>query len=105
MSGSEVYSKVLKVLQSSSKRPITVYPNPVTGGIINLQMPNHPGGMYTVQLINKAGQIVHTVQIVHTPGSMKETIQLENIPACGAYQLEVLKPGGDKENINISIMK
>ena len=100
ISGEIKYSQVLKVF-SVSKGVINVFPNPVTGNTIHLQIVNQPGGLYEVNLVNNSGQSVMTKQIQHTDGTSTETIRpAQHIPK-GMYQLEVTKPDGSKMNIHL----
>jgi hypothetical protein len=99
--GKTVYSTVVKVLIGKVKQDISIYPNPVTNGIINLQLTNQPAGMYGLRLLNNMGQVMISKQITHVEGSSIETIQLDKYTAHGAYQLEVTKPDGNIINMNV----
>ena len=55
-SGQVTYSQVMKVNISKGATLITVYPNPVNGNTIVLQMNNLQKGSYTITLTNKLGQ-------------------------------------------------
>ena len=105
LNGKTEYSKVVKVLIGSIKPSITVYPNPVKDGIINLQMPGEASGNYAIRLINKAGQEIMSKQIKHLTGSNSEGIELKRFLASGIYQLEITKPDGSQVNIAISVLK
>jgi hypothetical protein len=100
--GKTMYSTVVKVLIGKGKQDISIYPNPVTNGIINLQLTNQPAGMYGLRLLNNMGQVMITKQINHAGGSSTETIQLDKYTAHGIYQLEVTKPDGSPTNINVT---
>ena len=84
---------------------ISIYPNPVSNGIINLQLNNQPPGIYGIRLLNKMGQVIISKQINHAEGSSTETIQLDKYIVHGIYQMEVSKPDGSKTNINVSVLK
>ena len=105
VNGKTEYSKVVKVFIGKERQAISVYPNPVTNGIINLQLTNEPQGIYGIRLINKMGQVMLSKQINRPRGSSTETIQLDKYPAQGIYQLEVTRTDGSKTNINVSILK
>ena len=83
------------------KQSISIYPNPVINGTINLQLTNQPAGEYGIRLFNKMGQVMISKQINHAEGSSTETIQLDKYSAHGIYQLEVTKPDGNKVNMNV----
>ena len=67
--GTAKYSSVAKVNFSSKKLFMTVFPNPVTGNTIGLQLNNLPKGMYNLSVSNKAGQTIATKQITITCSS------------------------------------
>ena len=75
---------------------IGVYPNPVTNGVINLQMNNMPAGMYNVRVFNSMGQTVMIKLINHVAGNSTETIQVGRTLTKGVYQLDVIKPDNTK---------
>ncbi len=52
-------------LLNSGNPTIAVYPNPVTNGIINLQLNNIPQGIYNVKIFNPFGHTILTRQINH----------------------------------------
>jgi hypothetical protein len=94
LSGKVVYSKVVTVLTPDANTTISIYPNPVKNGIINLQMTNQPAGNYGIRLFNKLGQVIISKQISHPGGTSIESIQLNKFVAKGIYQLEVTKTDG-----------
>ncbi len=80
----------------SSNPTIAVYPNPVTNGIINLQLNNMPPGIYNIKIFNPLGQIISTRQINHAQDNIVEHINLGTVLAKGEYLLEVIKPDKSK---------
>jgi hypothetical protein len=103
--GRKDYSKVVKVFIGAGKQTISVYPNPVLNGIINLQLTNAPGGIYGVKILNKMGQVIMSKLVNHVSGNSSESIQLDKNIACGIYPIEVSKPDGSKTTINVSVLK
>ena len=101
VNGKIEYSKVVKVFIGISRQEITVYPNPVKGGIINLQFNNEPKGIYGIRLLNKLGEVMISRQINHTGGNSTETIRIDNYSAHGTYQLELTKPDGNKVSVSV----
>ncbi len=103
INGQAAYSNIVKVMigAGTDKQEISVYPNPVVNGIINLQLNNQPQGTYAVRLLNKSGQVITQKQIQHTGGSITESISLDNYLPRGIYQLEITKPDGLKSIINV----
>ncbi|KAA9034156.1 T9SS type A sorting domain-containing protein, partial [Ginsengibacter hankyongi] len=83
------YSTIVKVMISNSEPEITVYPNPVKNGIINLHFNNQPAGKYLVRLLNKSGQVILQQQIDHNGSTATEPIPLNKYIPHGIYQLEI----------------
>ena len=101
INGKTAYTNVVKVLMGSIKQDITIYPNPITDGMIHLQLMNQPEGKYGIRLLNKLGQVMTAQQINHTEGSSTEIIKWDINMAHGMYQLEVTKPDRTQTSINV----
>jgi hypothetical protein len=99
--GKVQYSQAVKVLIGNGKSLISIYPNPITNGIINLQFINQPGGKYGFRLMNQLGQIIVSKQIVRMNGSNTETIQWDYNLAHGVYQLQIIYPDGGMKVIKV----
>ncbi len=100
--GHETYSQVLKVnINNSYENVLTIYPNPVAGNMIALQM-NLPEGTYTIALYNKLGQQVMNKVITYAGGLSNETIELSSSLAAGIYQLRL---SGGGINITRQVIK
>jgi hypothetical protein len=95
------YSKTVSVLIGNGKPLLTIYPNPITNGIINLQFINQPAGKYGIRLMNQLGQMIASKQIVRMNGSNTESIQWNYNLSHGVYQLEVLYPNGEIKVIKV----
>lgn len=83
------YSNIARVAPVKASPSISVYPNPVVDGNMQVRFQNLPKGRYMLQLSNKSGQVVdkssvnieHTVQVLSVkPGSHISS---------GTYQLQV----------------
>ena len=99
--GKELYSKTVKVLIGTGKPAIAIYPNPITNGIINLQLLNMPAGKYGIRLMNQLGQIIVSKQIVRMAGSSTESIQWNYNLSHGVYQLQITQPDGGLKVIKV----
>ncbi len=101
--GTAGYSRIVKVSGGKENSGFTVYPNPVTKGIIGLQLKNLPAGVYTAHLINNSGQVVSNSRITHFGGNATKTI----IPRCtmadGNYQLEITGADNQRTVINVLV--
>jgi hypothetical protein len=86
------YSNVVKVFMGSLKPAISIYPNPVINGIVNLQLNNEPQGKYSVRLLNNLGQIILSQELNHGGGNGTLPIKWNFNLSHGVYQLEVTKP-------------
>jgi hypothetical protein len=102
INGKMAYSTVVKVLIGKMKQEISVYPNPIVNGVINLQLLNQPAGKYGIRLISNNGQVITSKEINHPAGNGSESIQLNKYLSGGIYELEVTKPDGNIVNINVT---
>ncbi len=92
-SGQATYSEVIKLNISRGVTMLTVYPNPVKGNTIVLQMNNLQKGNYNITLSNKIGQTIITKVIAHAGGSATQTIEPGKVLAEGVYQLRLTGGG------------
>jgi len=100
--GNTQYTSAVKVEIATGRSQITVFPNPVTDGNINLQLINQPKGKYEVNVVNNLGQVIMVKQIEHTEGSSTQTIQLSKTAAKGNYQLQIITP--DNRMVNTKLL-
>jgi hypothetical protein len=66
-----------------------VFPNPVTGKQINVQLVNEPTGNYQVQLFNHLGQSVYNTKVSVANGNQRITITPGHQLPSGNYMLEL----------------
>jgi len=96
------YSQVVKVNIGANAAPaIAVYPNPVKGGAIGLQLTNMPAGKYSIKLLDNIGQMLVGKEIIHAGGSATETIRFNSNMAKGIYHLGIVGPGGYQNDIKV----
>jgi len=88
---------VVKVNMGQHTGAMSVYPNPVTDGIIRLHFRNLPAVKYTVRVVSLAGEVLLLKDIIHEGGNSSTKIALPNYIAKGIYHLEVMCQ--DKETI------
>jgi hypothetical protein len=91
--GSFKYSVVLKVMVGVTKTEISVAPNPVKGGQLNVQLSSLTKGNYGLKLYNNVGQLVYSSQLSTEGGSLSQTYSLPSTVKAGVYNLVVT--GGD----------
>jgi hypothetical protein len=87
-SGNIIYSTIVKLSSVKSGAGISIYPNPVKGKIISLQLENLDKDNYTISLYNHIGQIVFSKQIAHEGGSATEVIELPSTIPGGVYDIQ-----------------
>lgn len=100
--GVSKYSVVMKVNIGKGAGMISVYPNPVTGNTLSLQINNLPAGTYSVTLTDVQGQRVSAKMITYNGGSAAETLMLPKLLAQGVYQVNV---SGGGRNMTEQIIK
>lgn len=84
------YSVIVKVKSEAGEQKMSVYPNPVTGGELNVLMENIVAGTYTIRVINFDGKTIATRQIKHTGGTQTHTISMATL-ASGNYFVELVQ--------------
>jgi len=75
---------------------ITVYPNPVTDGLVKLSFNNQPAGKYSVQLMDLSGKMISNTEVVISSKTQVQEIRLPNLLAKGNYLIRVT--GADNRN-------
>ena len=94
-------NSIIKTLVDNHGSFIRVYPNPVTDGMIHLQLTNQPKGTYGIRLLNSLGEKILSKKIIHTAGNKTENIKWNYKLTRGIYRLEITRPGGETEVINV----
>jgi hypothetical protein len=84
---------------------VTVYPNPVTSGMFNLQFTRKPQGDYTVTLYNLSGQKVYTKAVRLTSRNATESFNLDKTLLPGVYRLEIKDKLGKGQVISLNVLK
>ena len=93
----------MAVSNVSATATLSVYPNPVVSGTVNLNLPAQPRGNYTALLHNQSGQVVYAVSFEHNGGNFNKSIQLNKKITPGNYILELATPSHDKFTNNIIV--
>ena len=84
-------SRIVKVYIAESSKDLVVFPNPIEGNIINLQINNQPDGVYNFNLISASGQKVYSNK-VQVSNSTNILLYLNRALPVGIYQLEITSP-------------
>jgi hypothetical protein len=102
-SGGSTLTSVVNVLVTDANGTVTVYPNPVTDGNLQLQLNGLDGGNYTVNLYNTAGQKLLESSFSHTRGSAKYIVHLPSHIVKGVYKLELIGPAQLRKHFTVLI--
>ncbi len=78
---------------------ISIYPNPVIDGNVNLHFNNQPKGNYSVQITNAKGQLIQTETIQVQNSNTFRLIKVGTI-ARGNYQATLMNEAGNKTTIS-----
>ena len=95
-SGQLQYSSIVKVESTNTASGISVYPNPVVDGNVNINFINQKKGVYSITLSNKLGQVIFSDAFVVSQTNMLHTINAGKNLAAGTYQLVVAGDTGQK---------
>jgi hypothetical protein len=99
--GSAEFTSIVRVALTNNAENISVYPNPVKGNVVGLQLNNLAKGNYTITITNQLGQPVYSKTIEHQGGSASQTLQTETM-AAGIYQVKL---AGERTNIATKLIK
>ena len=97
--GQVQYSNIVKLSGSKVTPLISVYPNPVVDGKMQLNFASQPSGRYGIQLVNTAGQVVYKSSI--QVGAANQTTTVSLGVAKGSYHLLITNPGGSTTNLPV----
>lgn len=90
-SGAIKYTQVVKVNIAWGNSSLTVFPNPIKGNLIKVQLNNMEKGRYSAVLYNTLGQRLYSSIIEHTGRSATYTISLGRLISKGTYTLHINK--------------
>ncbi|MGG9972067.1 T9SS type A sorting domain-containing protein [Ferruginibacter sp. SUN002] len=88
--GAANFSSIVKTGATAKAQELTVAPNPVKNGQLNLQMANFSKGQYTVNIYNNASQKVFTKVLANDGGTTSQLVQLPSTLKSGVYNLQLL---------------
>ena len=86
--GAVNYSNIAKLTTNNSPL-ITVYPNPLVGKTLNVQVANVAAGKYVVSIYNVLGEKVVEQAISHNGGSTTHALTINNTLARGIYSVTI----------------
>jgi hypothetical protein len=88
-SGKIVYSKILRVSMGSTIQSLRLYPNPVKGNQVTINLSNVKLGQYTLRVINTAGQAIFKQTINNQSSSLTQTLDLPSTIKTGIYKMVI----------------
>ena len=88
INGASLYSAVVTVLRQQESSSITVFPNPVTNKLLNLQINGIKSGNYAINIYSITGQKISSKLINITSNSFVQPLTLPSNIKPGVYQLE-----------------
>ena len=87
--GAISYSNIAKLTTDNRLPSYSLYPNPLKGKTLNVELANVVAGKYTVSIYNALGQRVSGQTISHTGGSATHAISIDNVLAAGVYSVTI----------------
>ncbi len=105
--GRRSYSPVLRISTLSNQHISTfaLYPNPVKGNKVSIQLNNIEKGKYTMSVYNSIGQRVINQMIEHPGGSGAEEIKLGDNLAAGVYRVSLTNGKGSTLNQTLILQR
>lgn len=94
--GNNKVSTTVKVIISPDHPSLSVIPNPIQNGVMNLWMKDLDKGLYQLRMFNPDGKLIMARKIDYSGGNQKEVIKWDYKLAHGTYQLELTAEDGSK---------
>jgi len=99
-SGDIKYSSIVKVAIGKDNSGFSIYPNPVTGNVINLLMTNQPAGTYQIKLTNSNGQLIFAKTVQNGSANSTQSLTAPVKLPTGIYQLEIIGVDNNRNTLN-----
>ena len=100
--GSIKYSNIVSVKNTAVKNELTIYPNPVTNGIMNLNVSSLKNQIYTYKLINYLGQAVDNGTLNLTTNNSVVSVNLKSFVSPGVYTFKVVGEDGEAYSTQVT---
>jgi hypothetical protein len=100
-SAASFYSSVVSAKISNTKSGVSVYPNPVKGNTLNVQLNMQQAGRFTINIYSTTGQLVQAKAVDHVGGFLNVQVTLSANAAKGIYQVQVV---GDNTKITLPVI-
>ena len=83
------FTRIVKVAIGKEASTSNLYPNPVSGKVVNLELLNMVKGRYFLTFYNVAGQIIYTKTVEHNGGSASQPVSIPENIQTGIYNVEI----------------
>lgn len=87
-SGKIIFSNIVRINTGKSITDLVLYPNPVKGTELGIQISNLPAGKYTIKVFSAQGQELSSRAFSHNGGALTETISVSNLKT-GIYNVQI----------------
>jgi len=101
--GSVQYSNIAQLKQATVEATYSLYPNPLKGKALTVQMNNVTAGKYTVVIYNALGQKVVNQVIVHEGGIANHAMNIGTQLSSGVYTVSILGSEGKVSETKLSV--
>ncbi len=81
------FSNTIRLSQNIQKAKILIYPNPVVGSMLSLQLTNIDKGNYDVRIISSDGRNMQSQKLEHTGGNAVYSLPINATVTKGNYRL------------------
>lgn len=98
---SVVLSSVVSTFIDKVVDGITIFPNPVTGKHLNVNIVDEPRGRYTISLNNSFGLKLVSKTVQHNGGKQTEQLLLNQTMKKGVYHLQITGPDGYQKVVSV----
>jgi len=88
------------VASENLKNSITIFPNPVTNGLVKLSFNDQPQGRYTIQFMDVAGKIISQQQVRVNNKVQVVEYQLPPMTVAGNYLINVVNEANEVTSVN-----
>ncbi len=87
--GVDDFTKKSPTLNALTNSGITVYPNPVTNGLVKISFAEQPAGKYKVELLDVSGRLIQSNQVNIGSNMQIEEVRIPRSLSGGSYLLKV----------------
>ncbi|HVE60780.1 MAG TPA: T9SS type A sorting domain-containing protein, partial [Chitinophagaceae bacterium] len=103
----ETISRSEKNIQKAlaQKNKISVYPNPVSTGLVKLSFENQPQGKYDIQFTDMSGKLISSREVVISNKIDVQEFKLPNLISKGPYMIKVIDRAKKAVSVNQLIVQ